>query len=44
MTFRYYEAFGAATIVYLVIAMTANRVMAWIERRVAVPGYVGGGK
>lgn len=44
MTFRYYEAFGAATIVYLVIAMTANRVMAWVERRVAVPGYVGGGK
>lgn len=42
MTFRYFEAFGAATVVYLVIAMTANRVMALIERRTAVPGYMGG--
>ncbi len=44
MTFRYFEAFAAATVVYAVIAMTANRVMAWVERRVAVPGYISGGK
>ena len=44
MTFRYFEAFGAATLVYMIIAMTANRVMAWVERRVAVPGYITGGK
>jgi glutamate/aspartate transport system permease protein len=44
MTFRYFEAFGAATIIYVVIAMTANRVMAFIERRVAVPGYIARGK
>jgi glutamate/aspartate transport system permease protein len=44
MTFRYFEAFGAATVIYVVIAMTANRVMAFIERRVAVPGYITGGK
>lgn len=44
MTFRYFEAFGAATLIYVVIAMTANRVMAFIERRVAVPGYIAGGK
>lgn len=44
MTFRYFEAFGAATVIYVVIAMSANRVMAWIERRVAVPGYIAGGK
>lgn len=43
ITFRYFEAFGAATITYIVIAMTANRVMAWVERRVAVPGYISGG-
>lgn len=43
MTFRYFEAFGAATVIYLVIALSANRVMAWLERRVAVPGYVAGG-
>ncbi len=44
MTFRYFEAFGAATMVYIIIAMTANRVMALIERRVAVPGYITGAK
>ncbi len=44
MTFRYFEAFGAATLVYIIIAMTANRVMALIERRVAVPGYITGAK
>jgi glutamate/aspartate transport system permease protein len=44
-TFHFFEAFTAATVVYVVIAMTANRVMAVVERRVAVPGMiVGGGK
>jgi glutamate/aspartate transport system permease protein len=40
MTFRFFEAFAAATVIYLVIALTANRVMAFIERRTAVPGYI----
>jgi glutamate/aspartate transport system permease protein len=44
MTFRYFEAFAAATAVYVVIAMSANRVMAFIEKKVAVPGYIAGGK
>jgi glutamate/aspartate transport system permease protein len=44
MTFRYFEAFTAATVLYGVMAMTANRVMAYIEKRVAVPGYIAGGK
>ena len=44
MTFRYFEAFAAATLIYIVIAMTANRVMAFIERRTAVPGYIAGAK
>jgi glutamate/aspartate transport system permease protein len=44
MTFRYFEAFAAATLIYVLIAMTANRVMAWVERRVAVPGYITGAK
>lgn len=43
MTFRYYEAFTAATVAYVVIAMTANRVMAFIEKRVAIPGFISGG-
>ena len=44
MTFRYFEAFAAATVIYVVIAMTANRVMAFIEKRTAVPGYIAGAK
>ena len=44
MTFRYFDAFTAATMIYVVIALTANRVMAFIERRLAVPGYITGGK
>ncbi len=44
MTFRYFETFAAATVIYVVIAMSANRIMAFIERRVAVPGYIAGGK
>jgi len=44
VTFRYFEVFAAATLIYVVIAFSANRVMAFIERRVAVPGYIGGGK
>jgi glutamate/aspartate transport system permease protein len=43
-TFNFFEAFTAATLIYIVIAMTANRVMAWVERRTAVPGYIAGGK
>lgn len=44
LTFQFFPAFAAATVVYVAIAMTANRVMAFIERRVAVPGYIAGGK
>ena len=44
VTFRYFEVFAAATLIYVAIAFSANRVMAFIERRVAVPGYIGGGK
>jgi len=42
-TFNFFEAFSAATIIYIAIAMTANRVMAYVERRTAVPGYIAGG-
>jgi glutamate/aspartate transport system permease protein len=44
MTFRYFEAFAAATLIYMIIAFSANRVMAFIEKRVSVPGYITGGK
>jgi glutamate/aspartate transport system permease protein len=42
-TFHFFEAFSAATLIYIAIAMAANRVMALIERRTAVPGYISGG-
>jgi glutamate/aspartate transport system permease protein len=44
MTFRYFEAFAAATVIYVAIAFAANRVMAFIERRAAIPGYIAGAK
>jgi len=42
-TFHFFEAFSAATLIYIAIGMTANRVMAFVEKRVAVPGYIAGG-
>ena len=42
-TFHFFEAFSAATLIYIAIAMTANRVMALIERKTAVPGTIAGG-
>ncbi len=42
-TFNFFEAFAAATLVYITIAMTANRVMAVVERRLAVPGFIAAG-
>ena len=44
ITFKYFEAFAAATLIYIVISMVANRVMVHVEKRVAVPGYIAGGK
>jgi glutamate/aspartate transport system permease protein len=44
ITFQYFAAFGAATLVYIVIAMSANRIMAFIEKVTAIPGYISGGK
>jgi glutamate/aspartate transport system permease protein len=42
-TFNFFEAFSAATLIYIVIALTANRVMAVVEKKTAVPGYIAGG-
>lgn len=38
MTFRYFEAFAAATLLYLLAALAANRMMVLIEKRLAIPG------
>lgn len=44
VTFAYFEAYIAATVIYIAVAMTVNRVMAVVERRTAVPGYISGGR
>lgn len=44
MTFAFFEAYIAATVLYVIVAMSMNRLMALIERRTAVPGYISGGK
>ncbi len=43
-TFNFFEAFSAATLIYIIISMTANRVMVFVEKRTAVPGFIAGGK
>jgi His/Glu/Gln/Arg/opine family amino acid ABC transporter permease subunit len=43
-TARDIETLLAVTLLYFLCAFVANRVMAFIERRVRVPGYMGGPK
>jgi len=42
-TFQGFETFTAATVLYVIVAFTVNRLMAWIEDRSRVPGYIAGG-
>jgi glutamate/aspartate transport system permease protein len=42
-SFQVFEAFTAATIVYIVINIIVVLGMRWLEKRVAVPGLVGAG-
>ena len=45
-TFKTFEAFTAATLIYIVITLTVIYSMRWLEGRLAVPGYIsqaGGG-
>jgi len=39
-TFKTFEAFTAATLIYVVITLTVIFFMRWLEGRVAVPGYI----
>jgi len=41
-TFQIFEAFSAATILYLLVNVAVLMLMRILERRTAVPGYVGG--
>jgi glutamate/aspartate transport system permease protein len=44
VTFAFMEAYIAATVLYVIVAMTVNRIMAYIERKTSVPGFIAGGK
>ena len=43
-TSRGVEIYLAVTFLYFISAFAVNRVAAWIEKRVQVPGMIGGGK
>ncbi|MFC4160329.1 amino acid ABC transporter permease [Chitinimonas lacunae] len=38
------EVMTVTSLLYLTVAFSVNRLMAWVERRVQVPGYIAGGK
>jgi glutamate/aspartate transport system permease protein len=38
-TFQGFEIFTVVTLLYIAIALIANRFMAWIENKVRIPGY-----
>jgi glutamate/aspartate transport system permease protein len=38
-SYQIFEAFAAATVIYLVVNVTVLMLMRMIEKRVAVPGY-----
>jgi glutamate/aspartate transport system permease protein len=38
-----FEAFIAATVLYICITLTAVALMRWLEQRFRVPGYIAGG-
>jgi glutamate/aspartate transport system permease protein len=41
-TFRTFEIFTIATIVYALITLTVTFAMRWLEHKTSVPGYIGG--
>ncbi|HEX6793417.1 MAG TPA: ABC transporter permease subunit, partial [Casimicrobiaceae bacterium] len=40
-SFQVFEAFTAATIIYIITNICVVFAMRWVERRVAVPGFIG---
>ena len=43
-TFRGFEAFTAATVIYMTLSFLIIAIMHWAEKRIAIPGLMGGGK
>ncbi len=40
-TFQVFEAFTAATVIYILVNLVVVSVMRYVEKRVAVPGFIG---
>ncbi|MEO8486276.1 MAG: amino acid ABC transporter permease [Betaproteobacteria bacterium] len=40
-TFQVFEAFTAATLIYIIVNLIVVNLMRWLEKRVAVPGFIG---
>jgi glutamate/aspartate transport system permease protein len=40
-TFQVFEAFTAATVIYIVVNLIVVNLMRWLEKSVAVPGFIG---
>jgi glutamate/aspartate transport system permease protein len=40
-TFQVFEAFTAATVIYIIVNLIVVNLMRWLERSVAVPGFIG---
>ena len=40
-SFQVFETFAMATLFYLILNLVVVRCMSWIERRLAVPGFIG---
>ena len=40
-TFQVFEAFTAATVIYIIVNLIAVNLMRWLEKRVAIPGFIG---
>jgi glutamate/aspartate transport system permease protein len=43
-SFQVFEAFAVATLIYLILNLVVVLAMRWLERRVAVPGFIVGGR
>jgi len=41
-SFQVFEAFTAATVLYLLVNVVVVTAMRFLERRVAIPGYISG--
>ena len=39
-TFQFFAAYVWATVLYIIIALSVNFLMTWVERRSAIPGFI----